>query len=417
MPKNFKGFSCRRQTGNIFGKQEKYVIPSQKENVHLSSLQFSAAVSNAIIMRMESTSLQGGIGMNKLDELRNQMEDQEIDAVIITSTYNRRYITGFTGTAGAAVISQKEARFITDFRYAKQAKEQTDGFQVVEHKKPLVEELGIQVKEMGIKRLGFEKAHVTFAEYEAYQHHFDAELVPLSGLIEKQRLIKQPAELKIIQEAVDIADAAFEHIQTFIKPGVKEIEVSNELEFFMRKQGAVSSSFDIIVASGERSALPHGVASDKVIESGELVTLDFGAYYKGYCSDITRTVAVGEPSGKLREIYDTVLEAQLRGVKGLKPGMTGKEADALTRDYITEQGYGDYFGHSTGHGMGLEVHEGPGLSHRSSQQLEPGMVVTVEPGIYVADVGGTRIEDDVVITEDGCKILSNSTKELLILGT
>ena len=193
------------------------------------------------------------------------------------------------------------------------------------------------------------------------------------------------------------------------------MEVANELEFFMRKQGAASSSFDIIVASGYRSALPHGVATDKVIEKGELVTLDFGAYYKGYCSDITRTVAVGEISDELKTIYDIVLEAQLRGMEGIKPGMTGKEADALTRDYITEKGYGEYFGHSTGHGIGLEIHEGPALSVRSDVVLEPGMVVTVEPGIYIAGLGGVRIEDDTVVTENGNESLTHSPKELIIL--
>jgi Xaa-Pro aminopeptidase len=183
----------------------------------------------------------------------------------------------------------------------------------------------------------------------------------------------------------------------------------------MRKNGAISSSFDIIVASGYRSALPHGVASDKVIEKGDFVTLDFGAYYKGYCSDITRTFAVGEPSDELKKIYSTVLKAQLRGMNGIKPGMTGKEADALTRDYIKEQGYGEYFGHSTGHGLGMEVHEGPALSFRSDTALEQGMVVTVEPGIYVAGLGGVRIEDDIVITETGNESLTHSPKELIIL--
>ncbi|SDN40827.1 M24 family metallopeptidase [Alkalicoccus daliensis] len=354
--------------------------------------------------------------MNNISALRKQLADNNIDALVVTSTYNRRYISGFTGTAGAALISKEDAIFLTDFRYTEQAKKQAEEFEVIEHKKTLIEEISTQVEKLNIKRLGFEKAHLSYAEYESYKEKIQAELVPVSGLIEKQRLIKSPAELEIIQKAVDIADAAFAHIQSYIKPGAREIDISNELEFFMRKQGAVSSSFDIIVASGYRSALPHGVASDKIIEDGDLVTLDFGAYYQGYCSDITRTVAVGEPSQELREIYETVLEAQKRGVAGLKPGITGKEADALTRDYINEKGYGSYFGHSTGHGMGLEVHEGPGLSFRTDQKLEPGMVVTVEPGIYVAGVGGTRIEDDVVITEDGCRILSRSPKELIILG-
>jgi Xaa-Pro aminopeptidase len=183
----------------------------------------------------------------------------------------------------------------------------------------------------------------------------------------------------------------------------------------MRKRGATSSSFDIIVASGTRSALPHGVASEKVIESGDFVTLDFGAYYKGYVSDITRTVAVGEPDAKLKEIYNIVLQAQLLGMEGIKPGMTGKEADALTRNHISSHGYGEYFGHSTGHGIGLEVHEGPALSVKSNLVLEEGMIVTVEPGIYIPGLGGVRIEDDTIITKDGNESLTYSTKELIIL--
>jgi Xaa-Pro aminopeptidase len=248
-----------------------------------------------------------------------------------------------------------------------------------------------------------------------YGDKTEAELVPVSGLVEKLRLIKTDAEIKILKEAAQIADAAFTHILSFIRPGVSELAVSNELEFFMRKQGAAASSFDIIVASGHRSALPHGVASEKLIETGEFVTLDFGAYYKGYCSDITRTITVGEPSQDLKDIYDVVLEAQLRGLDGIRAGVTGKEADALTRDYITEKGYGQYFGHSTGHGIGLEIHEGPGLSIRSDTVLEPGMAVTVEPGIYIAGLGGVRIEDDVIVTKEGNEILTHSPKELIIL--
>lgn len=355
--------------------------------------------------------------MTRLDTLRKQFSEKNIDGLIVASNTNRRYLTGFTGTAGIAVISEKEARFITDFRYVEQAGNQIEGFEIVQHTKPIHEEVAKQVQEMGISRLGFEKDQLTYGQYDVFKSVLEnKEFTPVSGLVEKIRLIKNPAELKVIQDAIDIADDAFTHIQKYLRAGVKEIDISNELEFFMRKQGAVSSSFDIIVASGYRSALPHGVASDKVIEKGELVTLDFGAYYNGYCSDITRTVAIGEPSDELKKIYETVLEAQLRGVNGIKPRMTGKEADALTRDYITEKGYGEYFGHSTGHGLGMQVHEGPGLSYKSDQQLEPGMVVTVEPGIYVAGVGGTRIEDDIVITESGNDILSKSTKELLILG-
>lgn len=353
--------------------------------------------------------------MDRLTSLRNSFDDLKIDGLLITSEKNRRYMTGFTGTAGVVLITRTDAKFVTDFRYVEQAQKEIQNFDIIQHKGPLIEEVGTLVKDMGIQRLGFEQEHMTYAMYQNYKQKCDTELVPVSGVIEKLRMIKTESELSILKEATKIADEAFEHICTFIRPGISELDVSNELEFFMRKKGAISSSFDIIVASGYRSALPHGVASEKIIEEGELVTLDFGAYYKGYCSDITRTVAVGEPSEKLKEIYATVLEAQLRGMKGTKAGMTGREADALTRDYIKEKGYGEYFGHSTGHGLGMDVHEGPSLSVKSETVLEKGMVVTVEPGIYIAGVGGVRIEDDIVITENGNESLSHSPKELIVL--
>lgn len=354
--------------------------------------------------------------MMKLDLIRNRFKDLSIDGLLITSEFNRRYMTGFTGTAGVAVISEDKAVFITDFRYTEQAAKQINEYDIVQHTGTIIEEVATIVKKLGIKKLGFEQDHLTYQAYSSYKKSIrTAEFVPVSGAVEKLRLIKSPAEIKILKEATEIADAAYKHILTYVRSGLKEIEVANELEFFMRKNGAVSSSFDIIVASGYRSALPHGVASDKVIENGDFVTLDFGAYYKGYCSDITRTFAVGEPSDELKKIYATVLEAQLRGMNGIKPGMTGKEADALTRDYITEQGFGEYFGHSTGHGLGMEVHESPALSFRSETILKPGMVVTVEPGIYIADLGGVRIEDDTVVTETGNETLSHSPKNLIIL--
>ncbi|MFD2208944.1 M24 family metallopeptidase [Virgibacillus halophilus] len=353
--------------------------------------------------------------MEKLNKIRTAMQAENLDALLITSPINRRYMSGFTGTAGVVLITLEKAIFITDFRYTSQASEQAKGFEVVEHKQAIELEIRDQLIMEKAKRVGFEKNQVTFAMYEQYKNIIEGELVPVSDLVENLRLYKSADELAVMKKAAEIADAAFQHIQGFIKPGVKEIEVSNELEFFMRRQGADSSSFDTIVASGWRSALPHGVASQKEIQSGELVTLDYGALYQGYCSDTTRTVAVGEISDELKNIYDIVLEAQLRGVKGIKPGMTGKEADALTRNYITEKGYGDHFGHSTGHGLGMEVHEAPALSYRSATVLKPGMVVTVEPGIYVPNVGGCRIEDDIIITENGNERLTTSSKELIIL--
>ncbi|OEH94478.1 M24 family metallopeptidase [Bacillus solimangrovi] len=353
--------------------------------------------------------------MERLQKFRDQFATLHVDGLLITSEKNRRYMTGFTGSAGVVLISADRAAFITDFRYMEQADKQVKGFEIVQHKGTIQDEVAKVAKDMGIEKLGFEQEHLTFAQFRTYEENISSDLVPISGAVEKLRLIKSEDEVAIIQDAVNIADAAFEHILTFIRPGLTELEVSNELEFFMRKQGATSSSFDIIVASGHRSALPHGVASDKKIESGELVTLDFGALYKGYVSDITRTIAVGEVEPKLKEIYDVVLQAQLRGVNHTKAGMTGIEADALTRDYIKEKGYGQYFGHSTGHGIGLDVHEAPSLSFKSNTVLEPGMVVTVEPGIYISGLGGVRIEDDIVITDSGNKILSKSSKELITL--
>lgn len=353
--------------------------------------------------------------MEKLQKLRDGFKEYGIDGLLITSNYNRRYISGFTGSSGVVLISEEKSLFITDFRYVEQATKQCEGYEIVKHTGPIHEEVAEQVKKLGINKLGFEQDHMVFSVFKSYEKEVNAEMVPVTGVIEKLRLIKTEAEIKMMKVAADIADAAFKHILEFIRPGISELEVSNELEFFMRKAGATSSSFDIIVASGYRSALPHGVASDKIIEAGDFVTLDFGAYYKGYVSDITRTLAVGNPDQKLKDIYDIVLEAQLRGMDGIKPGMTGKEADALTRDYITEKGYGEYFGHSTGHGIGLEVHEGPGLSMKSDVILEPGMVVTVEPGIYIPGLGGVRIEDDTLITNEGNESFTHSTKELIIL--
>ncbi|MBZ5201355.1 aminopeptidase P family protein [Planomicrobium chinense] len=351
----------------------------------------------------------------KLQKLRKEMEQQQIEAMLITSQYNLRYITDFTGTAGLALVTPHKAYFITDFRYTEQAGEQVKEFDVVQAKTNLLEEAAELAKNLAVKSLAFEKDYVTYAAFQDYQAKIDAELKPVSGLIEKIRMIKTPEEVSILKAAAKIADDAFEHICKFIKVGQTELEISNELEFFMRKQGATSSSFDTIVASGLRSALPHGVATEKKIESGDFITLDYGALYNGYISDITRTVAVGEPSEKLKEIYQVVLDAQVQAVEKIGPGMTGIEADAIARDYIKSKGYGEAFGHSTGHGIGLEVHEAPGLSFKSQTVLEPGMAVTVEPGIYLPGIGGVRIEDDILITESGNERLTHSTKELRIL--
>lgn len=353
--------------------------------------------------------------MGNLLQLRTALQANEIDGILITSPYNRKYVSNFTGTAGVVLVTGTEAIFITDFRYMTQAAEQAVDFSIIEHSGAIEKEIAKQIEQLNIKRLGFEAEHVTYEEFTQYEQLFSAKLIGIKQIVETIRVKKTDKEIAILREAASIADKAFDYILDVIKPGVREIDVANELEFYMRKLGATSSSFDMIVASGYRSALPHGVASEKKIQNGELVTLDFGALYKGYCSDITRTVAVGKVSDELHTIYEVVLAAQKLGVAGLKAGLTGKDVDDFTRDYIKEKGYGDYFGHSTGHGIGLEVHEGPRLSQSSTTILEPGMVVTVEPGIYVPEVGGCRIEDDVVITETGYDVLTTAPKSMITL--
>lgn len=352
---------------------------------------------------------------DKLTKLRAQFAELNIDGMLIMSEYNRRYLTNFTGTAGVAIVSKDAALFITDFRYIEQAKNEAKQFEIIEHENIIYETIAKEVARLGISQLGFEQDKVTFSEHKILEKVIQAKLIPVSDVVEKLRLLKTDREINILTEAAKIADDAFAHILNVIKAGMTEIEVANELEFFMRRQGATSASFDIIVASGVRSALPHGVASNKVIEDGDFVTMDFGAYYNGYVSDITRTIAVGTPNDKLVEIYNIVLTAQERGVAGIKPGITCKEADSLTRDYIKEQGYGQYFGHSTGHGIGMEVHEGPRLSHLSTMILQPRMVVTCEPGIYLPNLGGVRIEDDLLITETGNLTLTKAPKQLITI--
>ena len=271
--------------------------------------------------------------MDKLAKVRHILESENLDALVILSDYNRRYISDFTGTSGALIISNNENKLITDFRYIEQATNQATHFEIL----------------------------------------------------------------------------------NIAKVGMTERELKALLESKMLELGADGPSFDTIVASGYRGALPHGVASDKVVEKGDMITLDFGAYYRGYCSDITRTFAIGEPDKKLKEIYNIVLQSQIKAIEEIKPGMTTKEADALSRDYIEAHGYGNEFGHSLGHGIGLDIHEGPVLSKNTNDTVQVNNCVTIEPGIYVDGLGGVRIEDDILITENGCEVFTKCTKDLIIL--
>jgi Xaa-Pro aminopeptidase len=353
----------------------------------------------------------------RLQRLREQFAAREIDALIVGKADNRRYLSGFTGSAGTLLITPDKAILYTDFRYTEQAALQAPHFEIVEPKGGNnLALIADALKAAGAKRVGFEGdwlVHDQFLRWQSALEGFD--LVSVAGLVEKIRFIKDADELDFMRKAAEITDAGFAHILKFVRPGMRESEVALELEFFMRKQGADGLAFETIVASGARSAMPHGVASDKVIEVGDLVTFDFGARYKGYCSDMTRTIMVGQPNEKQREIYDIVLRAQLAGVAACKAGITGKELDAACRDLIRDAGYADAFGHSTGHGVGLYIHEGPRAAAGSDDVLEPGMIVTIEPGIYLPGFGGVRIEDMVLVTADGCERFSHSPKDLIIL--
>lgn len=352
----------------------------------------------------------------RLLRLRETMQDQKLEAVFITNAFNRKYLSGFSGSSGYLIITLDRAILLTDFRYRTQAPAQAQYYEVIEHGPKAMDSVKEILAKLAITKLGFEQNEVTFGLYQSYASSLKPiELIPTDQLVEKLRMYKDTAELQIMQEAADLADQTFSYILTKLTLGVSEKEIALDMEIYMRKQGATSSSFDTIVASGERSALPHGVASDRILQLNEFVKLDFGAYYHGYCSDLTRTVVLGKPTEKHKQIYDIVLEAQLQALDKLKPGMTGKEADAVARDVISKAGFADYFGHGTGHGLGMEIHEAPRLSLQSDVILEAGMVVTVEPGIYIPGFGGVRIEDDVVLTENGIRILTHSSKDFIVI--
>lgn len=350
----------------------------------------------------------------KFTNLRKVMEQKGLDAIVVLSPYNRRYLSGFTGTSGSLLITQDTKQLITDFRYIQQANSQAEDFEIINQNGPMINKINELIQHGNYKNVGVEADLITYNEYQALNTD-EVQLSSIEGVIETIRMIKDYFEIKQIQKAADIVDETYEHILKWVKPGMTENEVNNEMEMFMRSKGATCSSFDTIVASGHRGALPHGVASNKVIEEGDMITLDFGALYEGYVSDITRTFAIGEPKEEMKKIYNIVLESQLAALEQIKPGMTGKEADSIARDIISSYGYGEQFGHSLGHGIGLEVHEGPALSQKSDIVLEENMCVTLEPGIYVEGLGGVRIEDDVLVTKNGLQRFTKSTKDLIIL--
>lgn len=350
---------------------------------------------------------------NRVRLLRECMTKQGLAAVVVTKPENRRYFSGFTGSAGTLLISAESAQLFTDFRYVEQAATQAPYFQIERYNGQVFTALKEVIDAKQWNAIGFEKNDVTFAVYEELLTVAPAEVWnPL--VLDQLRMQKDAEELKLTRKAVEIADAAFQHVLTLIRPGLTEKEVAWELENHMRRMGSQKPAFDTIVASGVRGALPHGRASEKVINSGELVTMDFGAVYEGYHSDMTRTICVGKADAKQREVYEVVRKAQLAGVAAVQAGKLGQEVDAVARQVIADAGYGDYFGHGLGHGVGLAIHEEPRLSPANTTiALDPGMLVTVEPGIYIPEWGGIRIEDTVLVSANGCEILTASSKELI----
>ncbi len=351
---------------------------------------------------------------NRINKVRDIIKDSEFDSLLIDSDVNRFYLTNFTGSAGRVLFTPENEYFITDFRYTEQAANQTDGYKIVELNKDVVESINDILQRDGTKKLGFEAKTVNYYQYGKYDEKFkNIELISTEDLIKDLRMIKEENEIEMIKKAIEISDKAYEHILDFVEPGMTEKEVALELEIFQKRLGGSKNAFDFIVASGKRSSMPHGVASDKVIKENELITLDFGTFYKGYCSDMTRTFVLGKADQKQKDIYNKVLETQLAVIDKIKAGMNGVEADKIARDIIKEAGYGDNFGHGLGHGIGVEVHEGPTVSYKSEDVLKENSIVTDEPGIYIKDWGGVRIEDDLLITKDGCKVLNSSPKELI----
>jgi len=351
----------------------------------------------------------------RLAQLRLLLQKASVEGLVVTRQINIAYLSGFHGSAAHLLITQTDAILITDARYTLAAAQEAPEFTVVisNGSGGYVEALSLEAGKLhGVDRVGFEKNDVTYGQWESWTEAIPKSivLVPTNDLVEKLRQIKSPDEIAAIRKAISVAQDAFLSVQNLLVAGTQERAFAFALENAMRERGATAPSFDTIVAGGPQGARPHHHPNDRAFVDGDLVTIDWGALVDGYCSDITRTVLIGPKSNGTKEqekIHALVLESQQRAIAAIHPGKTGKEVDAAARDFLTEHGYGDAFSHSLGHSLGLEVHDGPGFSTRSDLVLEPGMVLTVEPGIYLADWGGVRIEEDIVVTETGCDVLTS----------
>lgn len=357
--------------------------------------------------------------MTAIENLQHSLP-RRLDAALILSEHNRRYFTGFPATDGVLFVTRERAVLLEDFRYIEAAQQQAYGCEtaMLEDRAGQLQQL---MTECGVRTVGIEAGRLTVAEFHALQRElphatFD-DSDALTTLITRLRMVKSAEEIDRIRKSQRITDAAYAHILPFIKPGVTERELALEIEYFMKRQGASGPSFDLIVVSGEKTSLPHGVPGERKIRSGDFVTMDTGAVFEGYCSDMTRTVAVGSVTPAMKHVYDTVKKAQLAAEEFIRAGAGCREVDKAARDIIDNAGYKGCFGHSLGHSVGLEIHEFPVCSPRSADNLtlQANEMMTVEPGVYIAGGFGVRIEDLVVVRENGCEILTQSPKELTVL--
>jgi len=353
--------------------------------------------------------------MSRLQKLRQRLKQKELDALVISRQENRRYLSGFTGSTGWLLISDNSACLAVDFRYVEQAKKEAPDFDVIHIKGDTAGWLPKLVSDSGFKRVGFEADQLPLTVYQQLcrtisDDGYQFQLIPTTGLVESIRAVKEPGELNFIDEAGKLADAAFDHAKSVLRPGVSEKDVAWELEKFLREKGSEVVPFDIIVASGPNSALPHARPSEQAVLENVPVVIDLGARVNGYCSDLSRTFFLGDGDETFSKIYDIVLGAQLTALATIGAGMNGDQADRLARTVVEQANYGDAFGHGLGHGVGLEAHESPRLGPNSPDLLTDGMVFTVEPGIYIAGWGGIRIEDTVVMENGKIKALTGVEK-------
>lgn len=351
-----------------------------------------------------------------ISRLRGRMELSSLPAMLVTDIRNVQWLTGFTGTYGRVLLTPDEGIFITDSRYGIQANEQVQGLKIEVFSAPATEDQTISrlTRMLNLDKLGFERS-ITFDQWEKWTTAMEQlQLVPAPDILTQLRLVKTPEEIEKIRKACALADACIEHVKRMIQPGVSEFDIGLDIEFFFRRNGA-GVAFPPIVASGPNSARPHGRATERKIEKGDFVTLDLGGTVDGYNSDITRTFVVGEASERQTMVYNQVLKAQRAAIDAMRPGENGKEIDALARVVLAEEDLAQYFGHSLGHGLGIDVHDGGRLSSNADQPLVEGQVWTIEPGVYIEGFGGVRIEDDVVVTENGAEILTHFPKELTVL--